>query len=102
MTMWVFLFVLLVGFVLTFIGVAISLYFYRQGLVKSSKAEKYRSLNAPPAQTEEQKALEEQRFYRDLAFVENGPSRFSLLIVSVVVLLICGLIISSIISAFVR
>lgn len=99
--MWIFLLVMLVGFALTFVGVAVSLYFYRQGLVKSSKAERYRSMNRPD-QTEEQKAREEQRFYQELTVVENGPSRFSLLIASVVALLICGLLISTVISAFVH
>jgi hypothetical protein len=102
MTMWVFLLVLLVGFVLTLIGVGISLYFYRKGLMGANKVERYPGLNTVPADAEDQELLEEERFYRDLTSIESGPSRFSLVIASVVLLLIFGLILSVIISAFVR
>src|SRR5579875_2514599 len=101
-TMWVFLGVLLVGFVLTLTGVGISLYFYRQGLVKSSKAEKYLSPNPFPPGTQEYRDREEERFYEELVLLENGPSRFSLLIASVVIVLLCGLMISAIVGMFAR
>src|SRR5579875_3360024 len=97
--MWVFLLVLLVGFILTFIGVSCSLYFYRSGMVKASRAEKYRSLSAVASEAEDQ---QERRFYKDLAVVEGGPNRFSLLLLTAVLLLIFGLIMSAIISAFVH
>ncbi len=100
--MWVFLGVLLVGFVLTLIGVGISLYFYRQGLVKSSKAEKYLSPNPFTPGTQEYKDREEERFYEELVLLESGPSRFSLLISLVVIVLLGGLMISGIVSVFAR
>jgi hypothetical protein len=101
--MWVFFMVLLVGFALTFIGVVCSLYFYRSGTVKVSKGEKYRSLStvATESEAEDREAREEQRFYRDLALVEGGPNRFSLLFLVSVLLLIFGLLISGIVSVFV-
>jgi hypothetical protein len=102
MTMWVFLLVLLVGFLLTLIGVGISLYFYRKGLVEANKVEKYPGLNTAPADTENQELLEEELFYRNLTSIESGPSRSSLLIASVVLLLIFGLILSVIISLLAR
>ncbi|HLI07914.1 MAG TPA: hypothetical protein VKV40_15200 [Ktedonobacteraceae bacterium] len=100
--MWVFLLVLLVGFILTFIGVSCSLYFYRSGMVKASRAEKYRSLSAVASEAEDQQERQERRFYKDLAVVEGGPNRFSLLLLTAVLLLIFGLIMSAIISAFVH
>ncbi len=100
--MWVFLGVLLVGFVLTLIGVGISLYFYRQGLVKSSKAEKYLSPNPFTHGTQEYKDREEERFYEELVLLESGLSRFSLLISLVVIVLLGGLMISGIVSVFAR
>ena len=94
--------VMLVWIGLIFIGLGVSLYFYHQGVVESRRVNKYRHLRPPPADPRSKEAMEEQRFYEQLVKVENGPSRFSLTIAMVTVLLFLGLVLSAIISAFVR
>src|SRR6202035_625362 len=90
-------FVLLVWIGLVFIGLGVSLYFYDQGGVERNKVNKYRRLRPSPADRSKG-ALEEQQFYRQLVKIENGPSRFSLTIAMVTLLLMLGLALSAIIS----
>lgn len=94
-------FALLVWIGLVFIGLGGSLYFFRHGAVEP-RVNKYRRANPTPADPGSQAAYEEQRFYRQLVRIENGPSRVSFTIMMVTLLLMLGLALSAIISTFVR
>lgn len=95
------MFAMLVWVGLVFIGLGGSLYFYHHGAI-ASRINKYRRVNPSPAKPGSREAYEEQRFYEELVRIENGPSRFSLTIAMVTLLLMLGFALSAIISTFVR